>query len=51
MCSDLIELRKNNWVARRAVETAKILDEICKDVERGERAAEGRGGDRKDNHS
>jgi MIF4G domain. len=34
---DLLDLRKNNWVARRKVEKAKTLDEIKKDFEREER--------------
>lgn len=34
---DLIDLRRNRWVARREEETAKTLDEIKKDFEREER--------------
>lgn len=37
---DLIDLRKNNWVARRKEEKAKTLDEIKKEFEREERIHE-----------
>jgi len=39
MYKDLIELRHNNWVARREEEKAKTLDEIKRDFERDERIA------------
>ena len=40
MYQDLIDLRKNNWRSRRKEESAKTLDEIKKDYEREERAAQ-----------
>jgi len=40
MYQDLIDLRKNNWKSRRKEESAKTLDEIKKDFEREERAAQ-----------
>mmetsp|Transcript_34001 Transcript_34001/g.49277 ORF Transcript_34001/g.49277 Transcript_34001/m.49277 type:complete len:818 (+) Transcript_34001:339-2792(+) len=40
MYQDLIDLRKNNWKSRRKEEGAKTLDEIKKDFEREERAAQ-----------
>jgi len=39
MYKDLIELRQNDWKARRELETTKTLDEIRRDVEREERMA------------
>ena len=39
MYKDLIDLRRNRWVARREEETAKTLDEIKRDFERDERIA------------
>ncbi len=39
MYKDLIDLRRNGWVARREEETAKTLEEIKRDFERDERAA------------
>ena len=39
MYKDLIELRRNRWVARREEEKAKTLDEIKRDFERDERKA------------
>lgn len=39
MYKDLIELRRNRWVARREEETAKTLEEIKRDFERDERIA------------
>ena len=40
MYKDLIDLRRNRWVARREEETAKTLDEIKRDFERDERLAQ-----------
>ena len=40
MYKDLIDLRRNRWVARREEETAKTLDEIKRDFERDERIAQ-----------
>jgi len=39
MYRDLMELRNNNWKARREQETTKTLDEIRRDVEKEERLA------------
>merc|ERR1719469_352623 len=39
MYKDLMELRNNNWKARRETETTKTLDEIRRDVEKEERLA------------
>jgi len=40
MYRDLIDLRKNKWVARRKEETAKTIAEIRKDAEREEQQAQ-----------